>query len=737
MIIVLLPALILLFVLAILFLVWDQLRTRVLVAGVIIAIGLLGALGLVRYQFSNSTGCAPDCAGTNLVGRNFRGLHLDGTIFLEANLSRADLSDAQLVGADLSGAVMQSINLEGADLQDAILVGADLTGGNLAGANLTGADISGANLSSATLTGVDLTQTTLRGARFIGAELIGANLIGAQLNAVDLSLANMNGVRMVNANLSGAVLSGADLSGAVLSNSRLSGAWLNLAVLIGANLTNVDLSGSSMIGTDMASADLSDSSLVGSTLIGANLKGANLRGVDLRGVRLDVATLTKEDLALDPRLIELNELQRSRVLFDAQLDGVSFDSQTVWSDSPITARLVGAQPTPTQDENTLKVGLLLSLSGPMSGAEGAIRDGMLLAIDEINTAGGVLGLKLEPVLEGGASNVEQFVQSATRLLETATPAVIFGGSISEKRKALLPLIEEAGLLLFYPLAYEGFETSANVIYMGPDPSQVVIPAVDYLLAQGYRKIVLVGSDTLYSQSINRIIQAQLESYDLTAAGLVYFPLDTTDFSQMMAQLGSVAPDVLINTIQGQGNIDFFTQLNEAGFTAQDLPILSLTVTEEEIRLIGPEIMEGYLMVGSYFQTTQTPDNFAFVTAFKRVYGDTRVTTDAIASGYSAVYLWKSLVETAQSTDVSDLRGVITAGDLEVATPKGIITLNAKTQHVSSHARIGVVLGNGEIEEVFASEGPLVPDPFLSQFDWASELGQALEEVRVQMQEEAE
>lgn len=152
MIIVILPALILLFVLAILFLVWDQLRTRMLVAGVIIAIGLLGALGLVRYQFSNSTGCAPDCAGTNLVGRNFRGLHLDGTIFLEANLSRADLSDAQLVGADLSGAVMHSINLEGADLQDAILVGADLTGGNLAGANLTGADISGANLSNATLT---------------------------------------------------------------------------------------------------------------------------------------------------------------------------------------------------------------------------------------------------------------------------------------------------------------------------------------------------------------------------------------------------------------------------------------------------------------------------------------------------------------------------------------------------------------------------------------------------------
>ena len=735
MLIILVVACILLFGIIYVFLdLWDQSRTRLIVAGLVFAALLVGTPALLRYRLSHFIGCVPSCAGANFVGRDFAELELNGVAFTEADLSNANLSKAQLVGTDFAGATLWAVNLQGANLADSNFAGADLTGANLVGANLVGTNFSGANLTRVNLTGVDLTNTTLRGVQLIKAELSGVNLTGAQLNSVNLTQAKMNGARLANANLSGAILSGADLSGAFLVNTRLSGAWLNLSPLIGASLVNANLSGSSLIGADLASADLGNSSLVGSNLIGANLSGANLEDADLRGVRVRVATLVPGEIERDPVLAELNELQRSELLVDTQLDGVNIQLspdealQTAENASATTASPVETRPVAVGNGDPLKVGLLLDLSDPLTVTQEGVRDGILLAVNEINAAGGVLGRNLVPIVEDGSGDVDQFTQGLTRLLESEAVSVIFGGSTSEKRKAALPLLAATDTLLFYPYAYEGFEESDYVLYTGPDPSQMVIPAVDYLLSQGHVNFGLIGSDTLYARTVNRIIQAKLEAAGVNPASETYLSVTNSDLDPIFAESDlneesrsatSVIPSVIINTILGPRNADFYAQLRAAGLSAERLPVLNLTLSEPEILALGPELLAGHLVAGSYFQTSQTPENLAFVTAFTRAYGDSRITSDAAAAGYSAVYLWKSLVEAAQSTETEALRTVIQTDDFEIINPKGALLMKGASHQLSAYARLGVIRPDGLIEEIFSSSTPLVPDPFLSQFDWAA------------------
>lgn len=712
---------------------WEKMRGRVIGVGLLSIALVVGTLFLLRYWIVNTTGCIPECAGINLVGRNLHGMKLNGANFVEANLSSVDLGQAQLDGADFSGSTLVAINLQGANLQNSFLLGANLTGANLAGANLTSADLSGADLTNANLTGVDLTQTVLKGARLNKAALVGVNLTNAQLSAVELAGAKMNGAQLANANLSGAALSQADLSGAHLTNSNLTGAWLNLSSLIGADLTNSNLSGASLIGADMASADLTASRLTGSNLVGADLKGSNLNAADLRGVTLELAALAPADLQVDPRVSELNELQRSQILTDASLAGVGFDSQTVWPNAAIETALNAAQPVAQENNtpvitDTIKIGLLHSLSGPLALSELPVRDAELLAIDEINAAGGVLGKPLTPILEDGASDPVLFAEKARKLLEKDQVAVLFGSWSSASRKAVLPVVEELQSLLFYPSAYEGFENSSNIFYIGAEASQQIVPAVDYLLNQNHKHILLIGSDDISPRTINAIIKAQLAYTDVQVAGEVYFPLDATDFSQLISQLKATPPDAIFNTLSGDSNVPFFQQLAAAGFTAKSLPVMSASIGEEEVRAIGPEVMAGQLVVANYYQTVQTPENFAFVTAFKTAYGQDRVTSDPVETGYTAVYLWKTLVEQAKSIKTADLQKAAATDKIQYAAPEGPVRIDGKSHHVYKTARIGIVRDDGLIDTLFASAAPLKPDPFLKQFKWADGLQQLIEKT---------
>jgi len=703
---------------------WDQVRGRFMILAAVTLLVLMGVLVGLRYWFTFSTGCVPDCTGANLVGRDLADQDLNGANFVEANLSGANLTGAQLVGADLSGATLIAAILEGANLQDAFLLGADLTGVNLAGANLVGANLDGANLNGANLTAVDLTQTVLKGAQLVNAQLVGVDLSNSDLSAIQLTDANLNGARLNNANLSGAVLSGADLSGAHLTNSNLSGAWLNRTSLVGAELTNSDLAGSSLVGANLASADLSESSLVGSILVGADFKGVNLNAADLRAVVLNATALSTTTLTQDPKLKELNTLQRDQILVDARLDGVGFDSQTIWPNAAVAERFAGAQTTIEAAAivtETIKVGLLHSLSGPFALSELPIRDALLLAIDEINASSRVLGKTIEPIVADGASDPATFAEKAKKLIDEDGVAAIFGCLSSRCRKAVGEVVKERKTPFFFPAAYEGFESDPNIFYMGADASQQAVPALEYLMAQGYTNILLIGSDYIFPRGANTILKARLAVDNLQPVGELYFPDNATDFTELINQIKTTTPQAIITTFFGDHNIYFYRQLAAAGFTAQNLPTLSLSIGEEEIQAAGADVMAGHLVASNYFQTTQTPENFSFVAAFKQTYGEDRVTTNNMEAGYNAVYLWKTLVETAQSTTTVAIRDAAVAGRIELATPEGLLRLDGRTQQFYKTLRIGVIRTDGQVDEIFASPHPLRPDPFLTRFPWAEGL----------------
>ena len=719
---------------------WNQLKRQIILR-LTLVIFLLGSAGFVaRYYLITGVACLPTCIGINLVGRNLSGMTLNNANFVGSNLSGSDLSNAQLQGADLSGSLLERTKLEGADLRNVKFLGANLSNANLAGTNLAGANLNGAILINADLTGVDLTQTSLLGSTLSGAEMESVDLTGVALIAVNLAGAKLNGANLVNTDLSGASLSGADLSGALLSGSNLSGAWLNLATLIGASLTKADLSGASMIGANLASADFTGSRLLGATLIGADMNGTNLNGVNMLGARLLVDELTDADLQLDRAVEELNELQRSQILVDAVLEGATFNAQTVWPNSNLdeemaaTIELIESSSDLATITDTIKVGVVHSLSGPMAISEVAMRDATFLAIDEINAAGGLLGKQLEVVIEDGASTPEVFAEKARQLLEIDEVAVIFGGWRSDSRRAMLPAIEELNGLLFYSAPYEGFERSTNVFYMGQGPSQQLIPAINYLAGQELDDILLLGSEFAYSITPHTIVKALVSDpgYSINIVGELFIPLGSTEFGPLMEQLRASAPDAIINTMYGESNVDFFQQLAEAGFTPTDFQVLSTNIAEEEVRIIGPEFVSGHLTTWDYFQTLQSAENFAFVTAYKSMYGQERVTSAPIADAYSGVYVWKTLVEMAESTDVDAVLSVINE-PIEYVAPDGPVEIDPETLHTYKSARIGIVREDGLIDEVVSSEEPLPPDPFLRAYPWA----QQIQDILVEPTEEQE
>ena len=380
-----------------------------------------------------------------------------------------------------------------------------------------------------------------------------------------------------------------------------------------------------------------------------------------------------------------------------------------------------ATAAPAAAGDTIKVGVLHSLSGTMSISEVSVRDATLLAIDEINAAGGVLGKQLEPVVEDGASDWPTFAEKATKLLQQDKVAVVFGCWTSASRKAVLPVFEKLNGLLFYPVQYEGLEESPNIFYTGAEPTQQIVPAVDYLLKQGKQKIYLLGSDYVFPRTANKIIKAQLAAMGGALAGEEYVPLGGTEFSTIISKIQAAQPDAIFNTLNGDSNVAFFKQFKDAGFTADKLPVLSVSVAEEEVRGIGAQYLAGHLVSWNYYQTTKTPENDKFVAAYKAKYGQDRVTDDPIEAGYFGVYLWKLLAEKAGSTDVDKIKAAAKTDSIQFAAPEGLVKVDGATQHTWKTVRIGKIREDGLIEEVSSTDKPLKPDPFLKQFDWAKGL----------------
>ncbi len=387
------------------------------------------------------------------------------------------------------------------------------------------------------------------------------------------------------------------------------------------------------------------------------------------------------------------------------------------SNEGVTANTGGTESASSSD--TIKVGILHSLSGTMSISEVSVKDAELLAIEEINANGGVLGKQLEPVIEDGASDWPTFAEKARKLIEQDEVATVFGGWTSASRKAMLPVFEELNGLLWYPVQYEGLETSPNIFYTGATTNQQIIPSVSWLLEQGHQNFYLLGSDYVFPRTANKIIKAQLEAEGGVTAGEEYTPLGHTEYSTIINKIKSAQPDVIYNTLNGDSNVAFFKQLKDAGISAEDIPVLSVSVAEEEIRGIGADVLEGHYAAWNYYQTTETPENMAFVKAYKAKYGDDRVTADPIEAGYIAVYLWAAAVEKAGTTDVDQVKAA--ADGITFAAPEGEVTIDGDTQHIYKKVRIGQIEADGMFKEVYSTPEPVKPDPHLAGYDWAEGL----------------
>ncbi len=371
--------------------------------------------------------------------------------------------------------------------------------------------------------------------------------------------------------------------------------------------------------------------------------------------------------------------------------------------------------------DTVKVGILHSLSGTMAISEVTVKNAELMAIKEINAKGGVLGKKIEPVIEDGASDWPTFAEKARKLISEDKVATVFGGWTSASRKAMLPVFEELNGLLWYPVQYEGLESSPNIFYTGATTNQQIIPSVDFLLEKGKKKVFLLGSDYVFPRTANKIIKAQLAAKGGEVVAEQYTPLGHTDYTTIIAKIKEAKPDVVYNTLNGDSNVAFFKQLKDAGITSKDLMTVSVSVAEEEVKGIGPEYLTGHLVAWDYYQTTDTPENKTFVENFKKEYGAGSVTSDPMEAGYVAVYLWAAAAEKAGSFDVDKVKAA--AKGIEFNAPEGKVTIDGDNQHIYKTVRIGEIQADGQIVELWNSGGPVKPDPYLKTYDWAKGLSE--------------
>ncbi len=399
--------------------------------------------------------------------------------------------------------------------------------------------------------------------------------------------------------------------------------------------------------------------------------------------------------------------------------GSSTSTGTSSSSSAAVSSEAAASSTETASGDTIKVGILHSLSGTMAISEVSVKDAEMMAIEEINAAGGVLGKKIEPVVEDGASDWPKFAEKAKKLLQNDKVATVFGCWTSASRKAVLPVFEENNGLLWYPVQYEGMESSPNIFYSGAAPNQQIVPAVEWLLQNKGKKFFLLGSDYVFPRTANKIIKAQLAAQGGELIAEEYTPLGHTDYSTIVNKIKAAKPDVVFNTLNGDSNVAFFKELKASGITSKDLTTCSVSVAEEEIRGIGADNMAGHLVSWNYYQTTDTPENKAFVEKYKAKYGADRVTDDPIEAAYINVYLWAEAVKKAGSTDVAKVKEA--AKGLEFKAPEGTVKIEGENQHLWKPVRIGEVQPDGLIKEIWSTAESVKPDPYLKSYDWAKGL----------------
>lgn len=367
--------------------------------------------------------------------------------------------------------------------------------------------------------------------------------------------------------------------------------------------------------------------------------------------------------------------------------------------------------------DTIKLGFLNSLSGTMAISETTVSRSLGMAAEEINASGGLLDKQIEIVQEDGASDPDTFAQKATKLIQEDCVAAVFGGWTSASRKAMLPVFEGNDSILFYPVQYEGLEASPNIFYTGATTNQQIIPALDYLNdEEEIESIFLVGSDYVFPRTANKIIKQYADAHDIEVLGEEYLPLgETNGVSTIVNQVKSAGADAVFNTFNGDQNVAFFKEYNNVGLTADAMPVVSVSIAEEEVPGVGVDNLVGQLTAWNYYQTVDTPRNEEFVAAFKEKYGDDAVTSDPMEAAYNSLYLYRGMVEAAGSFAVDDVLDA--AGGVSFDAPEGTVTVDGDNHHLAKTFLMGRIRNDGLIEVIDTSDGPIEPDPFLEGYDW--------------------
>ena len=377
-----------------------------------------------------------------------------------------------------------------------------------------------------------------------------------------------------------------------------------------------------------------------------------------------------------------------------------------------------------QAAETIKVGILHSLSGTMAISETSLKDIALMTIDEINAKGGVLGKKLEPVVVDPASNWPLFAEKGRQLLTQDKVAVTFGCWTSVSRKSVLPVYEELNGLLFYPVQYEGEELSPNVFYTGAAPNQQAIPAVEYLLSEeggAAKRFFLLGTDYVYPRTTNKILRAFLISKGVAEKDIqeIYTPFGHSDYQTIVANIKKFAAGgktAVVSTINGDSNVPFYKELANQGLDATDVPVVAFSVGEEELRGIDTKPLVGHLAAWNYFQSVENPVNTEFVKkwkAYAKAKGlpnaDKAVTNDPMEATYVGIHMWAQAVEKAGTTDVDKVRQALYGQTF--AAPSGYTLTMEKNHHLHKPVMIGEVQEDGQFSVVWQTEGPLRAQPW--------------------------
>lgn len=362
------------------------------------------------------------------------------------------------------------------------------------------------------------------------------------------------------------------------------------------------------------------------------------------------------------------------------------------------------------DRRPIVVGILHSQTGSMAVSERSMIDAEVLALEQINAGGGLLGRPVRWVIADGASDWPTFAREAERLIADEQASVIFGCWTSASRKNVLPVVEAADHLLVYPMAYEGLETSPQVIYTGAAPNQQITPAVQWCHATlAARRFFLIGSDYIWPHCVNAIISDQLAGLGAEKVAEAYVPFGSTDVARFVEQIRNTEPDVVLCSVVGDSALALFDALKDAGIDPEEIPVVTFAIAEEELRLIDHADLIGHYAAWNYFQSIDREENREFVGAFKARYGQERVTSDVIAASYNSVRLWANAVREAGTTDVDQVRNAMRRQSLDA--PEGIIAVDPETQHTWRPVYLAKIRADGQFDIVWTSKVAVRPVPY--------------------------